>query len=117
MAWTSALISVFAGNARNLAARPSPIEKSFCDSRLDHGADDTRASEPPKIAPPEPVQSSRYETGSDGPFWNGPRLRAAFAAQVLGQVFEARPEERRRAALTAYQAQNRAVRASVVDRA
>jgi hypothetical protein len=45
--------------------------------------------------------SSRFETEESAPLWNGPRLRPAFVAQVLGQVFAA--TERRESSLpTAY---------------
>lgn len=41
----------------------------------------------------------QYETEVCGPFWNGPRLRPAFVAQVLGQAME---KERPARALAAY---------------
>lgn len=34
---------------------------------------------------------SRFDTASSEPLWNGPRLRAAFVAQVIGQLLEERP--------------------------
>jgi hypothetical protein len=33
------------------------------------------------------ARASRFDTEESASLWNGPRLRAAFVAQVLGQVF------------------------------
>jgi hypothetical protein len=33
------------------------------------------------------ARSSRFETTDSEPLWYGPRLRPAFVAQVLGQIF------------------------------
>ena len=45
--------------------------------------------------------SSRNGTNDDAPFWNGPRLRAPFVAQIIGQVTgETAPDAR--SALASY---------------
>jgi hypothetical protein len=43
----------------------------------------------------------QYETHDDGSFWNGPRLKPAFAAQVLGQAM-ATPEVTQPSVQTTY---------------
>jgi hypothetical protein len=64
------------------------------------------AAQPPRSgerdASGERRQASHSGTDWRGPNWNGPRLQAAFVAQVLGQVLA--PEARDpRLALAAYQ--------------
>jgi len=117
MTWESALIFVSAGALRGVPARAPPIEKSCCNSRLDHGADGAKPSDPKKSGARTPVPASRNDTVFDVSFWNGPRLGAAFVAQVLGQVIEAPSEGQRRAALSAYGAQRGARPTSIDDRA
>ena len=71
------------------------------------GADlefDGECTNPQQIGNSSREQSERrtlcqYETDVCGSFWNGPRLRPAFVAQVLGQAMET---ERSARALTAY---------------
>ena len=48
------------------------------------------------------LQSSHSETGSSAPLWNGPRLRPAFVAQVIGQVTMNHREQAARLARVAY---------------
>ena len=48
------------------------------------------------------AQASRIGTTAYAPLWNGPRLRPAFVAQVLGQVMMDGREEALRLALPAY---------------
>lgn len=117
MTGTGALLCLSASAARSVPARLAPIEKSNCNSRLDHGADGAKPSEPKRIPGRERLPASRYETDFDAPIWNGPRLRAAFVAQVLGQLLEAPPEVIRHKALSAYRAPSVTFAASIDDRA
>lgn len=117
MTGTGALIFLPAGSARGGPARPPPIEKSCCDSRLEQGADGTKPPETTISAARALVPASRYETCLDAPMWNGPRLRAAFVAQVLGQLLQTPPDNVRRGALAAYGAPRDPVASAIDDRA
>jgi hypothetical protein len=46
--------------------------------------------------------SSQNDTRQDVPFWNGPRLRAPFVAQVIGQVAHHEEKPDARSALASY---------------
>jgi hypothetical protein len=76
---------------KTLAAMPRCCEKSSESSTLgqeqaDWNADDRRSSLPVRV---ELV--CQDETQGFDPFWDGPRLLPAFAAQLMGQIM---PERR-----------------------
>jgi hypothetical protein len=71
-------------------ARPyavvSPIEKPRSDRGLQENATAPASREGTSAPRNERRRSSHSGTEPNAPLWNGPRLQAAFVAQVLGQV-------------------------------
>ena len=84
------------GALKALAERVRPCEKSSASSDLDResGAFTSPEPEPPPRLTVELV--SQRETPKPDPFWDGPRLKPVFVAQVIGQAMPdpARPSPR-----------------------
>jgi hypothetical protein len=90
----SAGVSAYSA-ARARVEKPSETQQSRHDRRRDD-AKDARARLHDRRRP-----SSQNGTRDDASFWNGPRLRAPFVAQVIGQVTgESAPDAR--SALASY---------------
>jgi len=73
------------GIARSRAVVPR-IEKPCGDKELHERVDLQPPGDSTNDARREPRRPSHSGTTSNAPLWNGPRLQAAFVAQVLGQV-------------------------------
>ena len=93
---------VAASGVARSAAVVSPIEKPRCDK----GFQENATAQTPRESAGEPRserrRSSHSGTTSNAPLWNGPRLQAAFVAQVLGQVLSP-PAINPQSAFAAYQ--------------
>lgn len=89
------------GIARSRAVVPR-IEKPCGDKELHERVDLQPPGDSTNDARREPRRPSHSGTTSNAPLWNGPRLQAAFVAQVLGQVL-APPSSNPQSALAAYQ--------------
>jgi hypothetical protein len=75
----SAGVSAF-GLPRAHVEKPNKTSDSKHGRRRDDAKD-------PRVGPHDRRRdSSRNGTRDDAPFWNGPRLRSPFVAQVIGQV-------------------------------
>ena len=85
--------------SRSVVAR---IEKPRCDKGLQENVTTQASHETARNARGDHKRASHSGTESNAPLWNGPRLQAAFVAQVLGQVL-APPIRDPRLALAAYQ--------------
>ena len=72
--------------AKPLSSLARSIGKSSGSSQLGTGPQDS-PNQQPKPAPRLQVELvCQDETARFDPFWDGPRLRSAFVAQLLGQV-------------------------------
>lgn len=71
-----------------MRALPPRVEKSRFSNKM-HGErrDDERFARA-NDAQLRNANLSRFETIESAPLWHGPRLRAAFVAQILGQALE-----------------------------
>jgi len=78
------------------------IEKPRCDKGLRDNVTAQTPEESAERARGDRRRPSHSGTESNAPLWNGPRLQAAFVAQVLGQVLTPRTNDPR-LALAAYQ--------------
>jgi hypothetical protein len=67
-------------------ARVTRVENGRLNSGLADARTPLRAVERRADAPGERANPSRFETNGFDPLWHGPRLRAPFVAQVLGQM-------------------------------
>lgn len=78
--------SIARGGLRPAAALARSVEKSSASSDLGTHQQDT-AKNPGKLPPRLQVELvCQDETVRFDPFWDGPRLKPAFVAQLLGQV-------------------------------
>jgi hypothetical protein len=70
-----------------LRERIARVEKPNASNTLRQkpGSDESESAYQPGAS--ARARSSRFETADSEPLWYGPRLRPAFVAQVLGQVF------------------------------
>lgn len=80
----------------------APVEKASKtrDSRHDRRRGDQR--EERRGLHDRRRRSSHNDTKDDASFWNGPRLRAPFVAQVIGQVTDDDAKPDARSALASY---------------
>jgi hypothetical protein len=100
---------------KSLVALPRRCEKSSASSDLNQERPDLEADRR-KGQPTLRVQLvSQNDTTRPGPFWDGPRLQTAFAAQLIGQA----PQDRRDASArveTAYASLGAPRKALLLDR-
>jgi hypothetical protein len=90
---------------KTLAASPRRCEKSSESSALGQEQADLNAGDRHPSSPVRVELVCQDETQEFDPFWDGPRLLPAFAAQLMGQTMEwAMPERRDASAMveTAY---------------
>jgi hypothetical protein len=73
------------GIARSRAV-VTAVEKPCCDKGLQENVTAQPPRERANDVRSERRRASQSGTTSNAPLWNGPRLQAAFVAQVLGQV-------------------------------
>jgi hypothetical protein len=78
------------------------VEKPRCDKGLQQDVTSQPPQETASGVRRERRRASHSGTNSNAPLWNGPRLQAAFVAQVLGQVLAPQSSDPR-LALAAYQ--------------
>jgi hypothetical protein len=78
------------------------VEKACCDKGLRENVVTQPPRENANDTGRERRRASHSGTTSNAPLWNGPRLQAAFVAQVLGQVLAPQTGDRQ-SALAAYQ--------------
>lgn len=78
------------------------IEKPRCDKGLQEDVTAQASRERVRNAYSDRRRASHSGTESNAPLWNGPRLQAAFVAQVLGQILAPQTSDPR-SALAAYQ--------------
>jgi hypothetical protein len=67
--------------------RVTRVEKPNSSNTLQRRSESPDANSPRNSGSRAHAQSSRFDTEESAPLWNGPRLQAAFVAQVIGQVF------------------------------
>ena len=70
-----------------LRERIARVEKSNASNTLQQNPGSPRSENAYNSGAKARARSSRFETIDGEPLWYGPRLRPAFVAQVLGQVF------------------------------
>ena len=67
--------------------RVTRVEKLNASNALRRKPGSSESDSSRNYGPRAQAHESRFDTEDGAPLWNGPRLRAAFVAQVLGQVF------------------------------
>jgi hypothetical protein len=93
---------------------PPRVEKANASNARHGERNDNVTSTITLASVPPSSRLSQIETGYE-PDWNGPRLTAPFAAQVLGQVLPQDGSDQR-SALSAYRADAQVLRALLCDR-
>jgi hypothetical protein len=63
------------------------VEKTNASNTLQHRPGSRESESAHSSGARARARASRFETTDSEPLWYGPRLRPAFVAQVLGQVF------------------------------
>jgi len=82
-------------SVKTLAAIPRRCEKSSDSSALGQEQADLDAQDQKTSAPMRVELVCHDETQEFDPFWDGPRLLPAFAAQLMGQTMERALPDRR----------------------
>ena len=67
--------------------RVTRVEKLNSSNAMRRKPGTPESDSPRSYGPRAQAHASRFDTDESASLWNGPRLRAAFVAQVLGQVF------------------------------
>jgi hypothetical protein len=99
---TIAITTVLTSTAfRHGAERVRGVEKSATHGQFDGECETPRKTQVTDAAASAPRTSCQSGTGKSASFWNGPRIRPAFAAQVIAQA-TAKPAARPVSAYTAY---------------
>ncbi len=84
-------LALTAARTRSAIAEPCRIANTSNFNTLDAGGDRRERSWTELSAAPRQSRACQSGTIEFGPLWNGPALRPAFVAQVLGQVIMNHP--------------------------
>lgn len=86
MTTPGALIPLTSASFKRSADVVSGIEKSNAKRQFQGEYSNAREENLPRAGDASPRRTCQIGTDPHASFWNGPRLRPAFVAQVLGQV-------------------------------